>query len=125
MSSKCRSADPCFLLVTSEPTELDSFMPRIIWDRPLNRTWMCYRIEYGEVRQRLERAHNHRNRRIGSGLNRRTFDLACDIEMTEVTMTISETNSGLVTVCALSRDCGSVTIRSQILIHDLVRRVFT
>lgn len=30
-----------------------------------------------------------------SGLNRRTFDLACDIEMTQVTMTRSEANSGL------------------------------
>jgi hypothetical protein len=43
----------------------------------------------------LELAHNHMNRRIGSGLNRRTFDLACDIEMTQVTMTTSDANSGL------------------------------
>lgn len=65
----------------------------------------------GKYRQRLELAHNHRNRRICSGLNRRTFDLACDIEMTRVNMTTSEANIGLQLLqSVLSLYRGSVTI---------------
>ena len=99
----------CVNKMTTESAELDSFMSRTIWERPLNRTWMCHRI-WG-IRQRLELAHSHRNRRIGSGLNRRTFDLACDIEMTQVTMTISEANIGLQLLqSVLSMYRGSVTV---------------
>jgi hypothetical protein len=42
--------------------------------------------------------HDHKDRfgmTMTSGLNRRTFDLAYDIEMTQVTMTTSEAISGL------------------------------
>ncbi len=61
--------------------------------------------EYGEVQQKLDRAHNYRYPRTGSSLGRRILVLAWDLEMVnnkDCKGTKAETLTPVITVYVLS-----------------------